>query len=118
MNRSERRKLQKRGKIIPKEPVINFKARDISQIPKESTTKAIDTAFILMLGIPVMVMHDKYSQLMKREVDGKSRTERFADLCLDLYDSFDKGYLTLDDIHQCLWEEGGIKLIDKKEERK
>lgn len=65
-----------------------------------------------------MVLHDKYSQIMKREVDGKGREERFVDLCLDLYDSFEKGYLSLEDIHQCLWEEGGIKLIDKREERK
>lgn len=42
-----------------------------------------------------------------------NRAERFADLCLDLYDSFNKGYVTLDDLSQCLWEEAGIKLEKK-----
>lgn len=87
-----------------------MKSSDVLTIKKDAVNEAVDTAFILMLGIPVMILHDKYSLLMKKEVDGKSRTERFADLCLDLYDSYNKGYLTLDDIHQYLWEEAGIKL--------
>ncbi len=74
---------------------------------------AADTAFFLMLAIPVMVIHDKYGKIMRRNVDGKSREERFADLCLDLYDSFNKGYVTLDDLAECLWEEAGIKLEKK-----
>lgn len=107
LNRAERRRLEKAGQ---KEPVINMKSSDVLTIKKDAVNEAVDTAFILMLGIPVMILHDKYSLLMKKEVDGKSRTERFADLCLDLYDSYNKGYLTLDDIHQYLWEEAGIKL--------
>ena len=80
---------------------------------KQAANDAADIAFLLMLAIPIMVIHDKYPQLMRREVDGKSRAERFADLCLDLYDSFEKGYATLDDLAQCLWEEAGIKLEKK-----
>lgn len=80
---------------------------------KQATVTAADTAFFLMLAIPVMVIHDKYPQIMRRVVDGKSREERFADLCVDLYDSFNKGYVTLDDLAECLWEEAGIKLEKK-----
>lgn len=80
----------------------------------DATNTAADTAFFLMLAIPVMVIHDKYPQIMRKMVDGKSREERFADLCLDLYDSFNKGYVTLDDLAECLWEEAGIKLEKKK----
>lgn len=115
MNRAERRRRAKQGLPVMNEPVINVKASDIQNIKKEATFNAADTAFFLMLAIPVMVMHDKYPQLMRREVDGKSRTERFADLCIDLYDSFDKGYVTLDDLASCLWEEAGIKLTKKEE---
>ena len=114
MNRAERRRRAKQGLPVVNEPVINVKASDIQNIKKEAASNAADTAFFLMLAIPVMVMHDKYPQLMRREVDGKSRTERFADLCIDLYDSFDKGYVTLDDLAGCLWEEAGIKLTKKK----
>ena len=55
-----------------------------------------------------MVLHDKWGF-------GKVRGERFIEQVLDLYDSFEKGYLSLDDIHNCLWEEGGIKLVDRRE---
>lgn len=113
MNRAERRRRQKQGLPIVKEPVVNMKVSDIQQIKTQATNTAADTAFFLMLAIPVMVIHDKYPQLMRREVDGKSRAERFADLCLDLYDSFNKGYVTLDDLSQCLWEEAGIKIERK-----
>lgn len=115
MNRAERRRRAKQGLLVVKEPVINVKASDIQNIKKEATTNAADTAFFLMLAIPVMVIHDKYPQLVRRDVEGKSRAERFADLCIDLYDSFDKGYVTLDDLADCLWEEAGIKLTKKKE---
>lgn len=101
MNRAERRRLSKDG---------NLKSRDIDNIKKQASKKAIDVAFLLMLAIPTMVIHDKYSQLMKKSVNGKSREERFVDLCIDLYDSFEKGYITIEDLHKCLWEEAGVKI--------
>ena len=72
--------------------------------------EASNKAFFLMLAIPVMIIHDKYPQLMRKEVDGKSREERFVELCIDLYDSFERDFITVDDLHQCLWEEAGIKI--------
>lgn len=113
MNRAERRRRQKQGLPIVKEPVLNVKASDFQQMKVDATNTAADTAFFLMLAIPVMVIHDKYSKIMRKVVDGKSREERFADLCIDLYDSFNKGYVTLDDLAKCLWEEAGIKLEKK-----
>ena len=89
MNRAERRKRQKQGLPIVKEPVLNIKASDIQQIKKDAINSTANTAFFLMLAIPVMVIHDKYPKIMKKVVDGKSREERFADLCIDLYQSFE-----------------------------
>ena len=110
MNRAERRKYG------IKESVKTYTLNDlqIKQIKDDAVKEAIDTAFILMLGLPVMIIHDKYPQLMKKVVDGKGREERFTDLLLDLYDSFDKGYLTLDDILTCIKEECGIDISRKK----
>lgn len=113
MNRAERRKQHRKGITVESEPVINIKASELQNLKKQITSETTDTAFFLMLAIPVMVLHDKYSQLMRKEVNGKSRAERFADLCLDLYDSFDKGYVTLDDLSNCLLEETGIRLLKK-----
>ena len=39
----------------------------------------------------------------------KGREERLADMILDLYDSYSRGYVTLDELEDCLWEEAGIK---------
>ena len=37
-------------------------------------------------------------------------------MILDLYDSYEKGYVTLDELEQCLWEEAGIK-FDKERKK-
>ena len=110
MNRAERRKSG------IKESVKTYTLNDlqIKQIKDDAVKEAIDTAFILMLGLPVMIIHDKYPKKKKKVVDGKGREERFTDLLLDLYDSFDKGYLTLDDILNCIKEECGIDISRKK----
>ena len=110
MNRAERRKLAKQGKDVPSEPVINMKSSDIKNIKNQVSKDAADLAFTLMLAIPVTILHTKYGKLMRKNVDGKSRGERFADLCLDLYASFEKGEVTLDDLKKCLWDEAGIKI--------
>ena len=85
MNRSQKRKLAKEGKTIKKEPIINIKKSELENIKKEAILEASELAFILMLSIPVMVIHDHYPKIMKKKEDGKNREERFADLCLDLY---------------------------------
>ena len=56
------------------------------------------------------VLHDKFGQLMPKEADGKNREERFVDMCVDLYDSYVKGYVTLDDLREWLWEEANTKI--------
>ena len=62
MNRAERRKSG------IKESVKTYTLNDlqIKQIKDDAVKEAIDTAFILMLGLPVMIIHDKYPQLMKK----------------------------------------------------
>ena len=110
MNRAERR----REGVKNTEKIYTLNESQIKRLKDDAAKEAIDTAFILMLGLPVMILHDKYSLLMKREVDGKCREERFTDLLLDLYDSFDKGYLKLDDILKCIKEECGIDIARKK----
>lgn len=80
-----------------------MRASDVLQIKKNAAKEAADTAFLLMLSIPMMVLHDKWGF-------GKIRCERFMEQALDLYDSFEKDYVTLDDLKQCLWDEAGVKV--------
>lgn len=104
MNRAERRR---RG-IKNKEPVLNVKVSDISKIKENAVNQAADTAFVMMITIPLMVLRDKYGF-------GKKRLEVFSDYVLDLYESFDKGYITFDDLKETLKEEAGIEFKTGKE---
>lgn len=106
MNRAERRRLQKQGKEVKLESVINIKSSDVQQIKKDAVSEAVDKAFLLMLGLPILVLHDQWGF-------GKVRLERFIDQVFELYDSFNKDYLTFDDIHKVLWEEAGVKIQSK-----
>lgn len=103
MNREERRQKAKNGVKVQKEPVINIKASDIEKMKSEVYKKAIGDVFTIMLGLPVMALHDKFGF-------GKVRCERFTDHVIDLYDSFEKDYITLDEIHEILKEEAGITI--------
>ena len=76
---------------------------DATALKKNAAKEAADTAFLLMLSIPMSVLHDKHGW-------GKVRCERFIDQVLDLYDSFEKDYVALDDLEKCLGDEAGIKI--------
>lgn len=104
MNREQRRKTGS-----PKEPVYNLTYSQIQQMKIDATNVAIEQAFILMLGLPVYVIHDHYPELMKRNVDGKGREERFTDLILKQWEMYQEGLFTLDDVKQLLNDECGLK---------
>ena len=55
MNRAERRRAKKAGIPVKKEPVVNIKAADVQKIKQDASKEAADKAFLLMLGLPVMV---------------------------------------------------------------
>lgn len=80
MNRAERRKAKKAGLPVKKEPVVNIKAADVEKIKQDASKDAANKAFLLMLGLPVMILHDKFGF-------GPVRCERFTDAVLELYDN-------------------------------
>jgi len=103
MNRAERRKAARQGLQVKKEAVVNMKASDVQKIKQDASKEAAEIAFTLMLGLPVMVLRDKFGF-------GKVRCERFTDAVIDLYESFEQDYVTLEDIHATLKEEVGITI--------
>lgn len=103
MGRAERRSLEKeKGKA---KKVYTLTQAQIDAMKKAAIDEAVSTGFILMLAIPITILHDKY--WVKT---ASKKLPKFVDQCLDLYDSYNKGYVTLDDLRDVLWEEGGIKL--------
>ena len=99
MNRSARRRNNNDKKVV----TYNLTEEQINQIKKEATDKALETAFTLMLGIPLMVLRDKYGF-------GKKRMNEYIDYALETYDSFNKGYFTLEDVEKMLREEVEVNI--------
>lgn len=105
MGRSERRRAEREQRKAQK--TYNITQGQLGKIKKQATDEAIEIAFILMLGLPLMALRDKFSF-------GKIRLERFSDAVLDLYESFYDGYFTLDDIRKTIYEETGVKITEVK----
>ena len=106
MNRAERRRLG----VKNKETVINIKRADIEQIKRDASRESIEVAFKLMLAIPVKVLSENYGKITKLNVAGKSREERFADLCLDLWHDFNADKVSLTDLEKSLNDLTGIEI--------
>ena len=97
--------------LQPKKRVYTLTEDDIARIKQDATNEALNKAFVLMLGIPSMVLRDKFGY-------GSVRLERFTDRCFDYYDSFQKGDITLQDCLDCLKEECGISIVEKAKQRR
>lgn len=75
----------------------------IDGIKKKATDKATKMSFALMILLPLMVLRDDPYNF------GAKRMERFIDQLNDLYDSYEKDYITLWDIASTLEDEVGLK---------
>lgn len=102
MNRSERRRLG----IKKREPSITVKMEDIDRMKQEATKAASDFAFLMMLAVPVMVIHDHFGELMKKD----GREKRFVDLCLETYKCYETGLVDIRELKQILKEEAGVEI--------
>lgn len=103
MNRAERRRLEKQGKTVPNEPVVSMKVSDIERVKNEAREEAVDIAMILLLGIPIKVLRDKYGWGMKK------RLPEFAEAILDVYSDFSEGDMTLEEFREIIYQECSIK---------
>ena len=111
MNRAERRRLERESGKVQKEKVYTLTQSQIDAMKKKAVDDAVSIGFTLMLSIPVTILHDKY--WVKT---ASKKLPKFVDQCLDLYDSYNKGYVTFEELRETLWEEGGIKLERSKNE--
>lgn len=103
MNRAERRRQEKAEK--KKTATLNLTADQFEQFKREQSRRTAFTALTLMLGIPLMVLRDHHGF-------GKKRLETFVENCIELFDSFDKGYFTFEDIQKTIYKETGVKITE------
>lgn len=92
-----------------KTPTYNMTMEQINAIKKSAVNEAIEAAWTLMLGFPVMQLSDKHG-FTEEDLD------KFVDGVIALYDSYDKGYITLADVHMALKNEVGVSIIGKTKE--
>lgn len=104
MNRAERRRADKKAKK-DRVATYNLTQEQINQIKQEARDEAVNIALTLMLALPLEVLKDKY--WVK---SAKRRLPKFLDEVLSLYDSWNKGVLTIEELREDLWNYGGIKL--------
>lgn len=90
-----------------KTPTYNMTMEQIEAIKKAAVNEAVEAAWTLMLGMPIMVLTDK-NGFTDDEVD------KFVDDVMYLHDSYEQGRLTLADIHMALKDEHGISIIGKR----
>ena len=86
-------------------------AEKIEEIKKNAKKEAIDEAFVLMLGLSVMTISDHIHDLYKTKGFEKCREERFTDYVLKLWEEYQAGIFSLQDVLDCLKNECGLTII-------
>ena len=99
MNRAERRKAGVKNRV----PTYNMNTQQIQTLKEDVAQEATERAFILMLGIPAMVLRDHFGF-------GRKRMEKFTDEVFELYDSYEKDYITLEDRIRTIYEVTGVQI--------
>lgn len=89
-----------------KTPTYNLTWEQIEDIKLKATSEAMDFAFRQMMLLPLMVLRDHYGF-------GTKRIEEYIDHVADMLDSYNRGYLDLDDIEKTLKEETGIEVVKR-----
>ena len=114
MNRAERRRAGKKDKVVTYnytkeqlDALVRAKVKEeVVTIRKQATEDAVDVAVTLMLALPMEVLiGDGYWAK-----SAKWRIPRFLEDVLSIYDSWQKGVFTLEELREDLWKYGGIKL--------
>jgi hypothetical protein len=114
MNRKQRRKQQKQNKNLQKsektEKFYMVSDEKIAEIKENAKKEAVEEAFILMMGLSVMTISDHIHDLYKVKGYEKCREERFTDYVLKLWDEYNEGIFTLEEVLECLHDECGLTI--------
>lgn len=81
-------------------------AKEAAKLAADAKAEAVGRLFEELISIPGMVIHDHFGELMKKS----GREERFAEMCLDLFDTVEKGLVTPQELRKCLFEEAGVRI--------
>ncbi|NCB67150.1 MAG: hypothetical protein EOM48_13430, partial [Bacilli bacterium] len=106
LSREERRRIEraKQGK----QKTYTLTQAQIDQMKEETSVKATERAFLMMLGFPLLTLRDKFGF-------GTQRLNRFMDQMVDLYEAYEQDYVSLEDLDKVIMAETGVTLTRKRE---
>lgn len=82
----------------------------IDEMKQEATEEAVNTAFALLLTIPMEVLMDFYWKKTYAK-----RIPEFTNHILKYYEMWENGELDMDEMREDLWKYAGIRLEAEKE---
>ena len=71
---------------------------------RRDADKLIESSHKVAMLLSLTILHDKFGF-------GKKRIDRFLHEYKELLDSYERGYITPDDLNGVLWEEVGMKVL-------
>lgn len=92
-------------KQAEKTPTYNLTMEQIDAMKREAAKQAVEVAWTLMLGLPCMPLMDKFGF-------DQEKIGQYLDEVMDYFDSYEKGYISLKDVHDCVLEEAGYDIIE------
>lgn len=116
MSRAEIRRAKKKERK-EKTATYNFTSRqlddtirekfgkELEKVKKEASEKAVNTAMVLLLTLPLEVLMDHY---WKKSY--ASRIPQFTNYILEYYAMWENGELDMEELKKDLWEYGGVRL--------
>jgi hypothetical protein len=112
MNRAERRKAgitaKPRTYVLTDVEIQRIKEEIKKEIEAEVEQRAVDKAFIMLLGIPVLVIRNQHNF-------GKIRIIRFVESMMGWYESICSGDVTMKEVVDVLHEEADMDIITTAE---
>lgn len=103
MNRAERRRMAKSAQK-EKEKTYVLTQTQIDEMKREATNEATRKAFLMLMSIPVMVLHDKFGF-------GIRRLGKLMDYVLIWYEAVQNNEVKLMELVKVAENECGIKVI-------
>lgn len=84
---------------------------ELVRIKQEATDSAVNTAMILLLTLPLEVLMDHYWKKSYAK-----RIPEFTSLVLEYYEKWQNGELDMEKLKEDLWEYGGVRLEERRNE--
>lgn len=97
MARVNKKKLKRQLKEKP----VTLTRKEVDKLKSDATSKAVEIVKLF----PIWILRDKYGF-------GKKRITEFAEHYNELWDAYNKGYITLEDITNQLELETGLEYKD------